>query len=226
MRNLFIPISVFIATLFLFLSSCDLPLAVSSMNAPLMTNKNELHFNAGVNMLPDIGPYFSSSYAISNKFALIANYYHINSTASEIYLDEEDSLKIAQIEFGVGYYNKLNKNTTFEIYSGIGRAWNNYHAANNDFHSNFLFIQPEIGTFSKYTEFGFSPRFYIIKSTNLDDIMFMIFPTFITKLGYKYAFLTLQSGPALFIEEGIIPVTFGSIGIEIKLNKLYDKKKP
>jgi len=70
-----------------------------------------------------------------------------------------------------------------------------------------------------------SPRFSFVLIENKSPRLF-IEPVFVSKVGYKYLFLTMQLGfavPVFAPDDSIIMQPFiGSLGVQFKFGKIYD----
>ncbi len=221
-----------------FLQSCEPSRYVpSAVNIPLHTNKGELQVNAWTGTSND----FQVSYAFSDKLAVMGNFMFISKDSVEYpdwTWDQSSYYDINRLSFdlAVGRYTTFSTNGRFEIYSGFGYGQANFTNLTRNFdEKNSLykfFLQPNIGVTTPYFDMGMSLRMsglYIIsQAPSSTEKAFIAYfePVVMSRLGYKYGFLTWQMGLSIPNEVQSTAVAFGTspifnIGLQIKLWKIY-----
>ncbi len=127
--------------LLFLLTSCAPVYVPNAVNTPLLTEKNQFQIKAGIGLS---GTDIQSAYALTDHFAVMANYNFRNNTAKE---DENGSKgRLGEAAIGL-FFPSPKKAVIYEIYTGFGYGYGKY----SDIGS---------GTFDKSAEGSFN-RFFI-----------------------------------------------------------------
>jgi hypothetical protein len=127
----------------------------SAPNAPLLSEKNDLNFNA----VSTTGSKFRGV-EIQSAF-LLSN--HIGITGSYSYAANESKMKYNRFELGSGYITKLNRGWHFETYAGLGtgKISNWHHTGSSKLNLTHFFLQPAVSVSNqkKTVQLGIISRF-------------------------------------------------------------------
>ena len=217
-------------------TSCYTPRYIYSpaaQNVPILVNKGDskLAFNYSTNFSKknasegivkdnrSAGIDLHGAYAISNKFAVLANYYHrTEKNNGDFSAGNLDSSVINYTrnltEFGFGYYRKLmrNQQVIFQVFAGVGFGRFSFtdigRDQNNVFHNNFhdagitkVFLQPSFTVRNKNIAASLSSRFSLVYFRDIKTDY-----TATERNNYKLDSLNYR--PRLFWEPAIVN-TFG-----------------
>jgi hypothetical protein len=179
----------------LILGSCAPAYVPNVLNAPMLTNKNEVQvaLHAGTSGFdPQV------AYAITNHIGVMANASFMDQTS-----DTTDSYhKHGFIEFGAGYYTNFAKRFKFETFAGAGfgkieaeydnGSWTSFSQAD----IKRYFVQPTLGITSKVIDFGISARIALVnlkqQTNTISGLMFE--PAATLKLGWDHLKAVAQVG--------------------------------
>jgi hypothetical protein len=228
--------TIFFIFLSIYFFSCAPAYIPNVVNVPQFHNKNEIQ--AAI--------YKGSSYtdiqfasAPTKNLGIIIN----SSFGNNHQTSSDDYHKHITFDGGIGYYKNFGKHFNFEIFGGTGMSLVESKSSFNSPDSNIsfsqttksvlkkYFIQSDIGFNSKIFSMAFSPRYVFINAVpdnnTLQKVNTSFFePTLTFKIGYKYAYLSLQGGisiplakqfPSWFVPE---PLIF-SVGLHFKINRFF-----
>ena len=215
--------------LLIFIFEACAPIYVPNViNAPLLSNKNELQasINTGTSGFdPQI------AYAVTDNIGIMLNGSFKDSKSDSL----EDYHKHQFGEIGIGYYKKLDENARFEVFTGFGygkiKAYTEFAFLNDyvNLESYRFFIQPDIGITNKIIDASFSTRFIVFNTinNNINYNRMFLEPALTFRVGYKYIKFSVQVGYSFALSSSIInyePFIF-SIGLHAKLFRNYSNSK-
>jgi len=221
-RSLFFLLYAFVV---LILNSCAPAYIPNVLNAPLLTNKNEVQvaIHAGTSGFdPQV------AYAITNHFGVMVNASFLDETS-----DSTDSYhKHGFAELGAGYFTNFASRFKFEIFGGAGFGKisalydNNKWISRSQVDVTRYFIQPSLGITSKVVDFGISTRFSLVsmkqETANVTGLMFE--PAATLKLGWDHLKAMAQIGVSAPLTKDVgfnyQPFLF-SLGLQANFGKIF-----
>jgi hypothetical protein len=248
MKNTSKTIILIILSTCFFTQSCRTVYSPSTANVPLFQEKGETR----INVYPSA---VQAAYALTDNIGVMVNgqYRNSNTTVTTSInggTATEQKIKTTNTgaEIGIGYFKSSERNSTIEIYGGIGipsvnikdettgATTGTYKASGIKF-----FIQPSFGHVSNGFDIAFTPRFTAVKfgdptttysakqltDYNLAEVntsMFMFLePMFTFRAGKNAIKLQLQTGVSLNLgKKNINSQLFtGNIGLAFDLANWY-----
>ncbi len=219
----------------ILINACAPAYIPNVVNAPMLNNKGEtqLSIHGAVS-----GFDAQMAFASTDNIGLMINSSFINRTDDT----SENYHKHSFVEAAVGYYTTFASDGHFEIFGGYGFGKTEIRNNNTLLHAfdyvkasyQRAFIQPNLGFSSKIIDIAFSPRlvYVMMKPENLQYTTinkFFVEPTGTFKFGFKYFFLSFQTGFSIPLS-GSDDAWFnynpfiGSFGMHIKLFRIYNPK--
>lgn len=167
--------SAFIIASIFLLQGCRAVYIPNMQNVPTFTEKKEIRATLGVNN-------YQMAYAATDKIGLMLNGQHIKTQRNGVDLRQsanfEETSKKSLIEGGIGYFKKMEKRGSFEIYGGVGRgniSFDRRDSLTNVGYDRYfaktsrLFIQPGFGwSVNDFVEIAFSLRVLRLKFFDAD----------------------------------------------------------
>ena len=224
-----------IMSLFALLSSsCHLLYLPNQVNAPMLTDKNDLSGNISLG-LSNLN--LQAAYSPVKNVGLMINY----AGGKDINSDNDNiSNSYSFIEFGAGYYKPIGKSLLFDIYGGYGvgdaktfdAVWDESTTINGKY--SRIFIQPSI-TFSVSEAFdanlAIRPVFILMEKTTDNYTRTQSGSTFLEpvltlKYGWKYIKIINQLGfslPTQQVDYAFNPFIL-SVGINFQLKSSWKIK--
>jgi len=189
-------------------------------NVPLFKEKNEFHGTValGVGVEEISTTEIQTAYAISDKFAVMANFLY-GSGASSTNLDNGSG---SYFEAAFGYYKPITNSSIFEVYGGIGTSQQHHQYSTSgstaDLGFNKIFIQPSIGLSFKVFDFALTSRFAALSFYKVDNMISFDFDS------YEYNALEdiSQNSTSLLWEPGIT-VRMGWKQVKLQMQVLGSK---
>jgi hypothetical protein len=183
------------AIVILILNSCAPAYVPNVLNAPMLTNKNEVQvaIHAGTSGFDP-----QAAYAITNHFGVMANASFMDATS-----DSTNSYhKHGFAEFGAGYFTSFAKRFKFETFGGAGFGKlsalydNGLWTSRSQVDITRYFIQPTLGITSKVVDFGISARLALVnmKQETKSTTGLMFEPAATLKLGWDHIKVVAQVG--------------------------------
>ncbi len=227
---------VFIIAVILSFSSCAPAYVPNVVNAPLLSNKGELHLAAYAGTS---GSDFQVAVAPTKNIGVMIN----GSFKNKVSDTSNNYNKHNFVECALGYYTTFDNSGHFEIFGGYGYGIADIKntvdvlGQSSTVQTNAtyqkIFLQPNIGASFEMMDFAFSPRLVVVdikpdylQYTTKTKAFFE--PTATMRLGFKYLYLSSQLGfsiPLTKIDSGdwleYQPLIF-SLGIYVKLGKIYN----
>ena len=218
----------------LLIYSCAPLYVPNAINAPLMSNKGEIHANlsAGSN-----GFDLMTSGAVTDHFAIMANGEYQNR--DNVDSNSTDLRQHTFGEVGFGYYTKLNEKARFEVFGGggYGTAASYMKNAGVKFRAQGeyyrLFLQPNIGMSSDVFDGAFSMRLGYVRLFNfnkdyadlsLSPSTFLIEPAATIRVGYKYVKFFFQVGASFKTDKNFYSETWNPIFFNLGAHLTFGKK--
>ncbi len=208
---------IILGSIILSINSCAPAYVPNVLNVPLFSKKGEIQLavNTGTaGFDPQV------AYAITDHVGVMLN----GSFSDRTFQESNDYHRHNFLEFGTGYYTKLEENIRVEVFVGAGNG-NVVTVNNTTINANLtrFFIQPSIGYSSNYFDFSFTTRLAAVnvKTGSIGNTNLFIEPVLTTKFGSKYVKGMLQFGlslPTKSPEFNFLPFML-SVGLQIKLNQ-------
>lgn len=204
----------------------------NSVNSPLLSEKNEMKFSAGIK---GFGVDLRSAYAINDQIGVQINANAINIENTETIFGVSTDYRNGNYygEAAIGYFNEIIPRLVFEAYAGtgIGRSF----SRNLDFDElrttmySKLYLQQDIGYKSKIFHVGIAFReafvnAYQTKINNIDQNIsafdFFFEPVIFLALGGEKFKINAQAGVSYASRASIInyPPFILSLGVERVFN--------
>jgi hypothetical protein len=219
MKNIFFLITIFGVV---FLNSCAPVYIPNVVNAPLLSNKNELQvsINTGVSGFdPQI------AFAPTDHIGVMLNgsfSHYMNETTNHFH-------KHLSFDSGIGYFLPFAKHGLFEVYGGMGYARlqadysNNMWISRTDINSFKWFLQPSIAFKSDVFDGSFTTRLLVVNlfQNHINYWGYFIEPAITAKLGYKNVKFIFQLGVSVPINSDELVFSYEpflfSVGIQLNL---------
>jgi len=195
------------------------------VNTPLLSNKGEIQaaINTGSSGFdPQI------AFAITDNIGVMVNGSFRNSTSDT----SNNYHKHNFGEIGLGYYKKINLNSRFGIYSGLGYGEVNVvdesaiFASYSNIYSYRFFIQPEYGTSGKIVDFGIASRFVFlnIHQASISYTKYYVEPAITARFGLEHFKFSMQFGYSIPLNNNYTvdynPFMF-SFGLHANINRIF-----
>jgi hypothetical protein len=178
----------------LLLSQCSPVYVPNTRNAPLFTEGGEFQ---GAMQFGTGGIDMQGAYAVTNNFALMANYSYGNRNTDTLNNEFDNYHKHRYLEGAVGYF-KNEETFCFEVFLGYGQGQASSYSSYSVFSSSVdelvtgkytrIFLQPSFGFNKKVVNVAFTPRFSWVDFSEFEG----------SKSNQK-----LDLAPALFVEPGV-----------------------
>ncbi|MBP7731735.1 MAG: hypothetical protein KA114_08885 [Bacteroidales bacterium] len=183
-RQLLFLLYAFVA---LIINSCAPAYVPNVLNAPMLTNKNEVQAAVYIGTSgfdPQI------AWAPTNHIGVMANASFMNSTSDST----ENYHKHSFFEFGAGYYTAFGERFKFETFGGAGFGKisalyeNDLWTSTSQVDIVRYFVQPTVGVTSKAIDFGVSSRLALVnmKQEDKSTTSLMLEPAATLKIGWDY----------------------------------------
>jgi len=215
-------------------SSCHLLYLPNQVNAPMLTDRNDLSGNISLG-LSNVN--LQAAYSPVKNVGLMINYAGGKTSNSD---NSSITNSYNFLEFGAGYYKPITKNLLFDIYGGYGlgeaKTFDNVWDEATTINGNYtrLFIQPSI-TISASEAFdanlAIRPVFIFMEKTTDSNAPTRSSKTFLEpvltlKYGWKYIKIINQFGlslPTSNIDYAYNPLIL-SVGVNFQLKSSWKIK--
>jgi hypothetical protein len=215
-----------LAFIILIINSCAPVYVPSVVNAPLLTNKNEVQ--AAINFgTSGVDPQLA--YAVSNHIGLMLNGSFANVTS-----DTTNNFHKHQfVEIGTGYYTNFGTRGKFETFGGIGfgklkAEYDNSMWISRSYVScTRAFIQPTVGFTTKVFDGSVSSRIVMVNlhQESGSNTGYFLEPVVTAKLGYDHIKAIMQLGFSLPMNSGKTVFNYQpvllSVGIQTDFGKIF-----
>jgi hypothetical protein len=170
-NNRTLPIIILSAIICIATQSCRTVYSPSTANVPLFQEKGETR----INVYPSA---VQAAFAITNNIGLMLNgqYRNSNTTVTTSInggTETEQKIKTTNtgVEIGAGYFKSNERNSTIEVYAGVGipsvnikdEVTGSATAASYKTSGFKLFLQPSFGHVGNRFDIAFTPRFTAVK---------------------------------------------------------------
>jgi hypothetical protein len=210
------------------ISSCTTVYIPTEVNTPVF--RQEHQFTAGVSV-SEAGMGLETGFAITKSIGVMAEGSYLNNNSGDVH----NFMRYG--EFGLGYFNKFKRESSIEIFSGIGFAYarstdTKFNYAESGYY-NKIFLQPDICYSIGEMDFIIALKMSLIKftkysyshdqtaETNVEPSAFEFQPAFTLRFGAPFFKIRMQIGASnVSVTEGpdFERMIFGgALGIVIKI---------